>query len=56
MTIFKLVYIYVDILVHLYIALHLLCLNHTYADFHHTYHLYSKTFPFTVLSAAVLLV
>ena len=51
--IFKLVYIFADVLAHLYIALRLLYLDQTYADLHHTYHFFTKTFPFTVLSATI---
>ena len=54
-TPFKLVFIFADILAHLYIAVRLLHLDHTYVDLHHTYHFFTKTFPFTVMSATVLL-
>ena len=53
-TLFKLVYIFADILAHLYIVIRLLYLDHTYVDLHHTYHFFTKTFPFTVMSATVL--
>ena len=56
LLIFKLVYIFVDILAHLYIALRLLYLDQTYTDLHHTYHFFTKVFPFTVMSATVLLI
>ena len=50
---FKIVYISADILAHLYIAIRLSYLDHTYSDLHHTYHFFTKTFPFTVMSATV---
>jgi 4-hydroxybenzoate polyprenyltransferase len=52
-TVFQVVWCLAEVLAHHIIAVRLLFLDHTPLDFHHTYHFYTKTLPFTVASVVI---
>ena len=49
-TIYKVVYILAEVFMHLYIIIRTLFLDHTYSEFHHTYHFYTKVFALKVMN------
>lgn len=53
LTVFQVVCYIAGVLVHLYVALHLLLLDKTSSDLHYTYQMYHRTLPFTVIGIAL---
>ena len=49
-TIYKVVYILAEVFMHLYIIIRTLFLDHTYSEFHHTYHFYTKVSALKVMN------
>ena len=49
-VIYKVVYILAEVFMHLYIIIRTLFLDHTYSEFHHTYHFYSKVFALKAMN------
>ena len=54
-TLFKVIYMFIEVVVHLYIILHTLFLDQKYSEFHHTYHFYTKSYVFTVMNVIAFL-
>ena len=52
-TSWQIVFMVVDLLVRLYFIVHLLLLDHTPTDLHHTYHLFTKHFVFFISAGLV---